>query len=129
MDSGVTAVCRRCGGKAAADKFKLHYIYKMMVCPGCFSGKSTSKEEAAKKKEQQPPRPAGWDSDDDYLEKANKSRQEEIRTDFSRIPGSDQVRCTCAHCKYVFKFDPVRQTPTTCPYCNIEVPKFKSSYF
>ena len=41
----VKAKCRRCNNSVPADQFKLHYSYKMMVCPNCFSGKTQLQEE------------------------------------------------------------------------------------
>jgi len=118
--------CRECGMEAPADQFKLHYKYKKMVCPACFSGRTEIKrqkeqEETVVKKE----KPAGWDSEDDYLEKMSRTRRQDgiEVSQFSKIPGTHQVQCKCAHCKFNFKYDPFKKTPRTCPYCNQDVPR------
>ena len=122
---GVKAQCRICGTFAPADQFKLHYKYKSVVCPSCFSGRKAQQEEK-KVVVNEPPKPAGWDKEDEYLEKAQRVRQAEERSSFEKITGSDQVKCTCTSCKYVFKYDPFRKTPKVCPYCDVAVPRLKT---
>lgn len=122
----VKVKCRRCGGEAPADNFKLHYEYKMMVCPNCFS--SSKKPQPVKPLplagKEEPPKAPGWDAEDVYLEKAYRLKKESQTAVFRRIPSSSQLMCTCPGCKYTFKYDPERQYPTVCPYCNNKVPKF-----
>jgi Zn finger protein HypA/HybF involved in hydrogenase expression len=122
----VKVTCKKCGTLVPADQFRLHYEYKMMVCPSCYTGKNKVKEDAVKNVPAEPPKPAGWDKEDEYLEKASKQRKEETTNVFSRLPGTDLVKCRCPKCKYVFKYDPVRKSPSTCPYCNGEIPRFKT---
>ena len=128
MGVGTRAKCKNCGQEALADQFKLHYQLKLMVCPNCFTGKKSVKTEM-EKVAAGPPKPKGWDKEDEYLEKASRLRKEEVTANFTKMPGSDQVQCKCLNCKYSFKFDPYRQTPKTCPYCDQEVPKLKSFGF
>ncbi|MEW5896674.1 MAG: hypothetical protein AB1668_03210 [Nanoarchaeota archaeon] len=120
----IKVVCKNCGRQAPADTFKLHYKYKMMVCPECFSGKTEQKKEQMKKEQAQPQKPAGWDKEDEYLERmvAVKKREE---PQFSRIPGTDQIKLVCVHCKYSFKYNPVKNMPGACPYCNGSIPKIR----
>ncbi len=120
----VKASCKRCGNSVPSDQFKLHFEYRMMVCPPCFKGKPIEKEKPVVKNE--PPKPPGWDKEDEYLERLVKQRREENQAQFQRIPGTQQVRCTCFKCKYVFKYDPFRKMPRTCPYCNIDIPKLRT---
>jgi len=121
--NGVRAKCRVCGEEALADQFKLHHDFRQMVCPSCFTGKTEQKKA---KKEAVPPKPAGWDAEDDYLEKAARMRnREDVRGTFKKIPGTPQVQYTCL-CSYTFKYDPFRKIPTTCPYCNQEIPRLKT---
>ncbi len=119
----VKAQCRVCGGYAPSAQFKLHHTYKKMVCPNCYSGKTKQLEE---KKKEEPMRPPGWDAEDDYLEKASAKKKQEHQVMFTKISGTDLVQCTCAGCKYQFKYDPYKKLPYACPYCNMEVPKPKS---
>jgi len=127
MGSGIKAKCRNCDKEAPADQFKLHYKYKMMVCPDCFSGKT---DKLQKQKEQaikvDKPKPPGWDAEDVYLEKAAKMKKEDNQAQFSRIPGTGQVQCKCASCKYSFKYNPTKRQPHVCPYCSSDIPKLKT---
>ncbi len=128
--SNVKAVCRSCGGAAPADQFKLHHGLGQMVCPACYTGKTQKAAEKQKAVEQakkeEPPRPPGWDAEDAYLEKMTELRRRETQAQFSKVPGSDFVKCTCNHCKYQFRYNPATRVPRTCPYCDMEVPKVKS---
>ena len=128
VGQGVKAKCKNCGNDALADQFRLHYQLKMMVCPNCFTGKSQKKEEGVRNeaKKEEKLRPPGWDADDEYLEKASRMRQNENQAQFTKIAGTDQVKCTCAHCKYNFKYDPYKKMPVKCPYCDEDVPRLKT---
>lgn len=123
VNMSVKAQCRVCNNFAQADQFRLHHDYRQMVCPNCFSGK-TAKQAEAKKEE--PLKPAGWDAEDDYLEKTQRQRKESSFSPFTKIPGSDLLKCACQSCKYVFKYDPSRHQPSSCPYCNGMIPKMRS---
>ena len=117
------AQCKNCNGFSPADQFRLHYKFKMVVCPTCFSGRT---EELKKKAEQKVEivKPIGWDNDDEYLEKLSQMKKQELKTvKFSKIPGTNQVKCTCLKCEYSFKYDPFRKMPRSCPYCNYDIPK------
>lgn len=122
----ISAECRVCGASCPADQFKLHFKYKQMVCPNCFSGKTQQRIEKEQQKKEEPMRPPGWDKEDEYLEKMAKLRKEENQAQFSKIPGTDQVKCKCLQCRYSFKYDPFKKQPTSCPYCDAEIPKLKT---
>lgn len=129
MSGGIKATCRNCNKQASSDQFKLHYKYKMMVCPDCFSGKTEQlqkRKEEELKKVQAKSKPPGWDAEDEYLQKVIKMRKEENQAQFSRIQGSNRVICKCAHCKFSFRYDPFKKMPRTCPGCDIEVPKVRT---
>lgn len=119
------AKCRKCNKEAAADMFKLHYQYKMMVCPDCFTGRTDIKKTPEVKRDE-PPRPKGWDAEDAYLEKASRMRKQETQSAFRKIPGTEYVQCTCTACKYTFRYHPIKKTPWGCPYCNAEVPRLRN---
>ncbi len=121
----VKAKCRNCGREASADQFKLHYKYKMMVCPDCFTGRTQKPEEQQKKPVEAPARPPGWDKDDEYLEKMVRLKRQESQAQFTKIAGTDYVQCKCNSCSFTFRYNPVRRMPLACPYCNVTVPKFK----
>ena len=123
----ISAVCKVCGNSSAADSFKLHHEYKKMVCPNCFSGRTKElhkrEQEVQNKPEVKPP---GWDKEDEYLEKLSKNRQEQNQTQFTKIPGTTDIKCLCFECKYSFKYDPFRKRPKHCPYCSAEIPKLRT---
>jgi len=118
----IKAKCRNCGKEAPSEQFKLHYKYRMMVCPDCFSGKTEKqqkKEQLVKKEEIKPP---GWDAEDDYLTKIQQQKQKEA-PQFKRIPGTNFLQVTCKNCNYSFRYDPLRKRPANCPYCSEDIPK------
>ena len=121
----VKATCKQCGQQAPADQFKLHHQFRMMVCPNCYTGKTQKQAEQKAKEAEKPKRPAGWDADDEYLDRASRQKREQMDVQVSKIPGSSYVQYKCAHCKYSFKFNPDTRTPRTCPYCDTEVPKVR----
>lgn len=127
---GVKIQCKICNGFADSDQFKLHHEFKKMVCPTCYSGKN--KKEAEKKPEAVltplvPPKPAGWDHEDEYLEKMIRyKKQETPPVQFQKIEGSEHIKCKCMKCKFSFKYDPIRKVPRTCPYCNMNIPQTRA---
>ena len=125
----VRAKCKKCGKDAPASEFKMHYEYRMMVCPTCFKGQPKPVVPNAPKEEPVAPKAPGWDKEDEYLEKVTKKKQEQQTSTFQSIPGSPYVQCKCIHCKYTFKYDGIRKTPSSCPYCNNPVPKYTSKQF
>jgi Zn finger protein HypA/HybF involved in hydrogenase expression len=126
LGQGIKARCRKCNNEALASEFRMHYDYKMMVCPNCFKGereKPKVENKLQPKEEQKIVRPPGWDAEDDYLNRYSRNKQEQQKSIFKKIPGTDQVMCTCPSCKYVFKYDPYRKMPQACPYCDGSIPR------
>ena len=125
----VKSLCRVCNNFVSASQFRLHHDYKQMVCPTCFTGKTKQQEEQKLemlKKQEANPKPAGWDNEDDYLEKRARIKREENQAQFTKILGTSQVKAQCSACKYTFRYDPVNKKPFTCPYCNADIPKLKT---
>ena len=122
IGSGVKAQCKVCKGYAVADQFRLHPIHRQMVCPSCFTGKTEQKKKQAEETTKKPP---GWDAEDEYLDRVARLRKMQETVTYTKIPGTDLVKCTCHHCKYVFKYDVARRSPRVCPYCDVEVPRIK----
>ena len=135
-NSPVKAKCRVCGNMAPADQFRLHYEKRLMVCPSCFKGKPQPegkseplRNEVRHKEEKAAGKPLGWDEVDEYLAKMQKRSPAAVDSglaNFTRISGSELLKCRCGQCKYEFKFDPLRRVPATCPYCNGEIPKVRT---
>jgi len=122
--------CRKCGRQAKPEEFILDPFYGMMVCPLCVKERKnkdrihreieTMKNE---KKEEDVKRPADYDSDDIYLEKAYKTKMmNTVKVD--RV-GEDKVRYTCPKCSYTFEYNTARNIPGRCPYCSAEIKKFR----
>ncbi len=146
---GVKAKCKNCGNEALADQFKLHNGFRMMVCPNCYTGKTKTVVGTGKGTEtermreagwaggagrtgNQPveastPKPAGWDKEDEYLERASRLRKQETQATFSKIEGTEFVKYVCQHCKYNFRYSPSKRIPATCPYCDFDIPRVKLS--
>lgn len=122
----VKSLCKNCGKPAPAESFKLHYQYKMMVCPECYSGRTEQKKQQVEREQKkEPAKPAGWDKEDEYLERMSRLKRDETQAQFTKIPGTDSVTCRCTSCKYQFKYNPFKKMPRNCPYCNVEVPRLK----
>jgi Zn finger protein HypA/HybF involved in hydrogenase expression len=122
--------CGSCKGFAPASQFKLHYKFKKVVCPSCFSGRTETEEKkkaaAAAQAPEQPKKPAGWDKEDEYLERMARIKEKDLSSKIEKIPGTTLVKFNCQKCNYPFKYDPYRKMPKACPYCNIDIPNLKS---
>ena len=81
-DKEIKVKCKRCGRQAKTEDFILDPDFKMMVCPLCIKEKRMREEvysELAKKRgkggveeEELEKKPAGWDKEDEYLQRAYK---------------------------------------------------------
>jgi DNA-directed RNA polymerase subunit RPC12/RpoP len=124
MDSGdIKVTCKRCNRQAKAGEFVLDPYYRMMVCPTCVKerrGKTDIKPKGQETKPAEPPKPAGWDSDDDALEKMAKQKSAKAAPAVERID-ADRIRYTCSRCKFRFVYQISRKAPSTCPYCGTPV--------
>jgi Zn finger protein HypA/HybF involved in hydrogenase expression len=120
----IKAKCRHCGKESSASNFKLHFEYKMMVCPDCFRNyKDPTKVEVTEAKPKaEPPKPPGWDAEDVYLEQAMQQKIAQTAVCFRTVEGAEYLQCTCTECKYVFKYYRGSRGPSNCPYCDGEVP-------
>ena len=124
---GIKVKCRNCNREADCESFKLHYKFKAMVCPDCFSGRTEQLQKRVDPlKKVEPKRPPGWDAEDEYLEKIARLKKEENQDQFKRIHGSSKVMCKCFNCNFSFRYDPFKRTPGNCPCCDSEVPRVKT---
>ncbi len=129
MVIAVRVKCKKCSRDAKSDEFVLDPVYKMMVCQQCvkdrrmneMAQKKAASQEAnrAKVEEQKKQMPAGWDSEDNEIERAynNKLSQKSV---IERID-DDKVKYTCKKCKYTFTYSTVQNKPGRCPYCGTPV--------
>lgn len=87
VNKGIEIKCRRCGKAARAEDFTVDYVYKMAVCPSCVKERKAKdvkspvaeKNDAFGKPAESPkkevaPKPAGWDEDDERLEKMARQK-------------------------------------------------------
>ena len=126
--------CKRCNKEWDAEKLVLDPVYKMMVCPQCVQERI---QPSKKPKEMEPQdlepkitpekkKPAGWDEDDELLEKLNKQKeiiqkdQQKPKVNYERID-ADNLRVQCPKCSYKFKYDLNKNSPKSCPYCNLKI--------
>jgi transcription initiation factor IIE alpha subunit len=134
-DNEIKAVCKRCGRQSPASQFVLDPVYGMMVCPLCikerrsktaaFVIRQDKRSAGAKKEELIKDRPAGWDKEDDYLERAYaRKKQAQPHVAIERVDSS-HVNYTCPKCKYRFLYDTERKHPRVCPYCNSQIYTFR----
>ncbi len=127
FNDAVSAVCKRCGKSAKSNEFVLDNEYRMMVCPACIKEKrekfrnaqkqAQEQVEKAKVQEEMKKKPAGWDPEDEYLEKFYK-KQEKIKVE--RI-SDDKVKIPCSKCQYKFAYSISKETPKICPFCSTPV--------
>jgi len=123
----IKVVCKQCGRQAAAESFVLDHVYKKMVCPNCIKERYVKeklhkevqelkdKNKLAQQTEIRS-KPAGWDAEDAYLEKAFKMKAKtQVKT--QRID-ENRLRCTCPKCEYQFIYNETKKYPYNCPYCS-----------
>ena len=67
-------------------------------------------------------RPAGWDAEDEYLDKLAKAKQNNVVIT-TRID-KDPVMYKCQKCQYDFAYNVEKQKPSRCPFCNSPIFKF-----
>lgn len=109
--SEVKVKCRKCGKPAYATQFTMDTNLKMMVCPACYK-----ESNAPLKKEDLQPRPAGWDKDDESLQKARTGKEIAFGT-----PKFEKIDYSCIKCKHKFMYDPARRHPNLCPFCGSRI--------
>lgn len=123
--------CRQCGRYAKTNEFVLDHGYKMMVCPACVKDRrlredvhrEVNAQKQAKKKvmEEVAEKPAGWDHEDEYLQKAHAMKMKNT-VQVEHISG-DKVKYKCPKCAYKFIYDLARKMPNGCPYCGMGIGK------
>lgn len=93
MSKGIEIKCRRCGKAAKAEDFTVDYVYKMAVCPSCVKERKAKEVkspvaekndafgkqiDAATPKKEVVQKPAGWDEDDEKLEKMARQKEKAL---------------------------------------------------
>jgi DNA-directed RNA polymerase subunit RPC12/RpoP len=127
MFMDVKVKCRRCGKEVRPEEMVLDYVYRMMVCPSCVKERKTGEQVKKELKQQgiikEKPKPAGWDAEDDYLERVQQEREKS--TIKVQKVDSDHVKYQCVKCKYSFLYNVTRKTPAVCPYCSTPIYRFR----
>lgn len=116
-------LCKRCGKKAPADSFVLDHLHKMIVCPDCAKERRSSKgtvTPVAQEEKKEPAKPAGWDSEDEYLEKFYKQKRILGSLNFEKID-YDSGMYTCPKCREKFVYNIPKRYPGACPNCGNKV--------
>lgn len=127
--STIKVKCRNCGKEYPANTFVLDHVYKMVVCPQCVKDrqkKDLIKKEAEKQVSHEiAKKPAGWDHDDEMIEKAYAAKQARtgsLSGSASLVQTPDgKYKYRCPRCKYEFAYNKATNTPSHCPYCNWEM--------
>jgi len=128
--SSVKIKCKKCGRMAPSDQFVLDHIYRMVVCPNCIKDREQQKEVEKKQiyqKEKEQQQKPGWDSEDDYLERAFKMKKES-ELPFKRI-SPDKIQYVCSKCKHQFAYNTVKKHPNLCPYCGSSITLSRTERF
>jgi len=106
----VLAECKRCGEKVSPNSFKIDFDLGVMTCPKCFGKKITEKSSRTEFMQEEE-----FDVFHGYKKK--------VVTKVRKIEGKDFIHHVCKRCSYPFKFDLVKQFPSSCPYCGVELEK------
>lgn len=123
--SNVKVLCKKCGKYANSSDFVLDPVFKLMVCPSCVKDRKMREnihnelDPRKQKKPAEEQKPEGWDSEDDYLNKAYNAKMKNA-VQVERMEG-DKVKYTCPKCKYKFTYDTAVKKPNMCPYCSMKV--------
>lgn len=113
--------CKKCGRSAKPEEFVLDHVYKLMVCPLCIKDRKLSEQikedlKSQKKAPKEENKPAGWDKEDEYLERSYK-REIGNTVKVEKID-DERVRYKCPHCGYTFMYILSKKNPSSCPYCD-----------
>ncbi len=146
INKPLQVTCKRCGRSAPSDNFVLDHLYGMLVCPDCMkeqkmnskitkeaiskkaselmmSPRGTTTHSASSQPVQKPEevkeKPPGWDSEDDYLERAFKQR-EKLKVNYERLDDF-RIRYVCTKCGHKFVFHTEKRYPRICPNCGTNV--------
>ncbi len=99
----------------------------MVVCPNCVREKKAKAiargirgqagaKEIRMEKPQEPSHPPDWDGEGEYLQRFAKTKAKS--TIMAQRVDDEHVKFSCPKCSYVIKFDTVKKTPASCPYCS-----------
>ena len=129
----VKVSCKRCSKQVPVSDLALDPLYRMVVCSGCVKERkdkdrvskelATQQQEKARQQEAQRNRPAGWDSEDDYL--ARKFKEKVSNSVVAERIDDIRMKYRCPKCNYTFIYNRESKTPSSCPYCGREIQTFR----
>ncbi|MFH1456119.1 MAG: hypothetical protein ABIF40_04160 [archaeon] len=102
--------CKRCGEKVSPNSFKIDFNLGVMTCPKCSSQKNVGKNSRLEFMQEE---------EFDVFHGYKKTVTNKVR----KIEGKDFIRYVCKRCSYPFKFDLIKQYPSSCPYCGVQLEK------
>ena len=127
VNSDIKAVCKRCGKSSKACDMVLDPVYKLMVCPFCVKERkdnelsaqknSLREKESQRNQDKIRSKPAGWDEEDEYLDKVVKNKKPAIA--IQKID-DERVSFACPKCNYKVIFNTIKRHPSSCPYCGVK---------
>jgi len=120
--SPVKVKCKQCGRMANSTDFVLDPGFKMLVCPSCVKDRRAQVNKPKVEVKPEPPKPAGWDKEDEMLEKSFAAKQKEKGTPVVKLDET-HVKYKCKACGYEFKYNTEKKSPGNCPYCSAAVGK------
>ena len=120
ISNNVKAKCPKCNAMVDANSFVLSYIERKMICQTCHKQKDKKVKPIIKKEKIQ--RPAGWDKEDEELERLVKAKNIKLTGKIERVPGEKHIRYNCPECNFKFRYFPLERRPRYCPYCSHENP-------
>lgn len=149
MPQDIMVKCKNCGKLAPSMEFAVDPYLRMAVCKACAKGARASQGQTkitpntqqrinqqtgprgvaqqdflfkSKPERVEDDKPAGWDTDDVYLEKLAKKKQENTVKVEKLSDG--RILYPCMKCKYQFKYSQEKNLPAKCPYCGTPVGKY-----
>lgn len=135
----VQIVCKNCGRYCEASSFVVDPFFGKLVCAQCSKERKQGKrgtsggpvvvtpgqkkeEQKVEVQKQQKDKPAGWDQEDEFLERASKTADP---TPVYHMIDNEHIMYKCTACGYKFKYSVTRKQPGVCPYCAAVIERFK----
>ena len=123
MDIPIKVKCKQCGGMANSTEFILDPYFAKLVCASCVKNRKNKVNMPEKPKMPEPLKPAGWDKEDDQIDKAFREKAKNTITAQKIDEENIKYKCPCG---YSFKYNIMKKIPARCPYCSSDIQRFKT---